>query len=402
MESCSHITPQGEEVVRLTDVLYHGNARQTWCREDLLQLARWKLNTIFWRSTGMSDELVREAKRLHFDSMTFVSTISDAPSNGIFTEHPEWIEGVYIEDEKLTLKGTEVAKLANSHVIRDDTTDIVVTSADKKTTYALDKDYRVTGKMGQYKTHKMSGGEPFGIARVEGSRIADGDTVLAAYDYVDKGKSYSWHTQYCPSHPGAIAYVGKSVKEAAAKWKTKYLHIRGDELTHVNSDSRCKKRGLKPCELLLEHLDFIVKKAREGNPDVQVVMWHDAMSPYSGGYQWGFTEDGPTPPPAVWQMVWYYGPGQPPDIGWATLRHNGRRGLTSVVLPWFDLENIREWAQVVGQARRRGWKCLGIMDTPWGHPNAYPNFRETAIVSWKIPAKGDPRWVEFVPPRNSD
>jgi len=95
---------------------------------------------------------------------------------------------------------------------------------------------------------------------------------------------------------------------------------------------------------------------------------------------------------------WYYGPGQPTGIGHATLAHNQRHGLTSIVLPWFDLVTIREWAQVVGEARRRGRKVLGIMDTPWGHPNAYPNFRETAIVSWKIPAKGERGWVRFDPP----
>jgi len=95
---------------------------------------------------------------------------------------------------------------------------------------------------------------------------------------------------------------------------------------------------------------------------------------------------------------WYCGPGQPTGIGHATLAHNERHGLTSIVLPWFDLVTIREWAQVVGEARRRGRKVLGIMDTPWGHPNAYPNFRETAIVSWKIPAKGERGWVRFDPP----
>ena len=402
MEDCSHFMPQGPNPVRLVDCLSHGNPRQTWCREDFLQLVRWKFNTVFWRGTGLSDQLMNQCRRFHLDSMAFVSTISDAPTNAIFVKHPEWIEGVYVQDEKHALKGFQITRLANANVIRDKTTDIVVTSADKKTTYKLGKDYRVTGEMGQYKVagHKMVGGKPFGVARVKGSRIPDGATVLVSYDYIDKGKTYSWHTQYCPSHPDAVAYVGKAVKDVASRWKTKYLHIRGDELTHVNSDSRCKKRGLKPCDLLLKHLDFIVKKAHEGNPSAQVVMWHDAFSPYAGGYHWAFTEEGPSPPSNVWQMVWYYDPGRPSGVGWATLKYNERYGLSSIVLPWFDLEAIREWAQVVGEARRRGWKCLGIMDVPWGHPNPYPNFRETSIVSWKVPRKGEKRWLKFEPPEN--
>ena len=399
MEGCSHFTPRAEKPVRLTDLLYHDNERQTWARSDLLQLARWKFNTVWWRSTGTSRRLLDEAKRFHVDSMGFISTISDPPSHGVFVEHPEWIEGVHVENEKVTLQGLTPAKIAKPNVIRDELTDVAVTSVDKKTTYRLGRDVGVSGQMGTYNpsAKKMEGGKPFAIARLEGSRIADGQSVLVSYDYIDKGERYSWHTQYCLGKPEAVEYVGNAAKEGAATWKFEYVNIRGDELTHVNSDSRSKRLGLSSTELLLDHLKFIRDKVHEGSPDTRVCMWHDAFSPYAGGYAWGFTEDGPAPPPDVWQLVWYYGPGTPTDLGWVSLKHSHRHGLTSIGLPWFDLRAIREWAQVIGEARRRGFKCLGMMDTPWGYPNPYPNFRETAIVSWRVPREGEPGWVPFSP-----
>ena len=32
---------------------------------------------------------------------------------------------------------------------------------------------------------------------------------------------------------------------------------------------------------------------------------------------------------------------------------------------------------------------------PSAHPGPYANFKETASVSWKVPAKGEKGWVEF-------
>ncbi len=399
MESCSHFVPRPANPVRLTNVLYHDNPRQTWSQSDFLQLVRWKFNTVFWRSTGLTEKLLEECRRFHIDSMKFISTISDPPDPSVFREHPEWIEGVYVSDEQVTLKGQEITYLQHPHVLRTKMTDIVVKDASKTVTYTEGSDYRVVGEFGKIaENRQIVDNKPFGIGRIEGTRIPDGATVLVSYDYIDDfGPKTMYHRQYCLSQPEAVAYVGEAVKRAAADGNVKYLHIRGDEVTHVNSDSRCKRRGLTASQLLLEHVNFLRDKAHEGNPNVQVCMWHDSLCPYAGGYQWGFTEQGPAPPRDILQLVWYYGPGIPSDAGWACVKYYQKYGVATIVVPWYNLPAIREWAQVVGQARARGWNCLGMMDTPWGHPGPYPNFRETAIVSWKIPRKGARQWVEFAP-----
>gem|GEM_PF-3071159 len=396
MESCSHFMPRAAEPVRLVETLYHDDPRQTWSREDFLQLVRWKLNTVWWRSTGLSDRLLEECDRFQLDSIAFVSTISDPPSSRVLVEHPEWIEALYVEAEPHTLTGTEPVTLAHPHVLRTEDTDIAVRSADGKTVHEEGRDYCVTGELGTYDPgpRTMAGGTPFTVARVPDSRIPDGAEVLVSYDWIGElGSGYSLHTQYCPSQPEMLAEIERAVTETVTRWPVRYLHIRGDELSHVNSDSRCRRRGLEPWQILLEHIGFIRDTALRARPDVQVCMWNDSLCPFTTGAQWGFTQDGPVPPKDVWQFIWHYGPGQPQDVGWAGLRHTGRNGLTTVVLPWYNLRNIREWAQVAAAARERGWDCRGIIDTPWGHPNVYPNFRETAARAWNVPAKGEPGWV---------
>ena len=399
MESCSHFVPRDKEPVRLTDVIYNSNLRQTWSYDDFLQLIRWKLNTVFWRSTGYTDKIDRECHRFHIDSMGFTSTISDFPDPQLLRKHPDWIEGVYVQDEKITLKGLSGVKLAHKHILKTNDTDIVIKNLSKTITYTESRDYKVTGDFGKIAaSRKFDGGTPFIIARVEGSRIPDNTAVLANYDYiVEFGHATANHQQYCLSNTGAVARAGLSVKQNVAKWNRKYLHIRGDELSFVNSDSRCKKRGMKACDLIIEHINYLLSKAKEGNPEVQVCMWNDSISPYTTGFKWGFTEDGPKPPADVWQMVWHYDPGIAVDKGWEDVKLCQKLGLKTVVFPWFNLRCIREWAQVVGTARKRGWNCMGIIDTPWGHPGPYVNFKETAKISWKIPEKGDKGWIKFEP-----
>jgi len=397
-----HIMPEDEPgLVPFHDDMYFA---------DLLQMVRWKLNFLMWRNRWVdltpeqekqTENLLKQCERFHVDVCGFISTLSDPPSSKLLVEHPACVEGVWIRDEKVTLRGEEPSPLANRNVLRNQSTDIVITSIDKQTTYQLGRDYIVQGQLGRYdpSNKRYVGDEPFTIARVHGSRIPDGATVLASYDCVggDNGK-LGPHVQYCPSDPLAVQYVGDIVERVAKRWHLKYLFIRGDELTRVNSDSRCRRRGLPPSQILLEHLDFIRRRIHQGWPETQIAMWEDAFSPYHGGYQWGFTEAGPVPPADIWQFVWYYSPFQALQQGWASLVHYQKFGLTTVVCPWFKLQNIREWAQVVGEARRRGWRCLGMVDTTWSEPPPYANIRETAIVSWKIPSKGDKRWVAFTLP----
>ena len=339
-------------------------------------------------------------KRYRFDCSGFVSTLSDPPGP-LLQESPASLEGVWAEDESMTLTGTDPVHFRDPRVLRNATTDVLVTSADGSATYELDRDYRLAGDLGRFENKGFVDGIPFRLARTPESRIPDGATVLVSYDGADTAENGKLgpHVQYCPSDPVAVSYVGDTLRALAAKWQLPYLFIRADELSRVNSDSRCRHRGLSPTAILLEHLTFIRDSIHASTPGTRVAMWEDAFSPYHGGYQWGFTETGPAPPTDILQFVWFYDPITPLYQGWASLAHFQKFGLSTVGCPWFKLQAIREWAQVVGEARRRGWNCLGMMDTPWSGPPPFRNFRETAIVSWKIPARGDRRWVEFVAPK---
>jgi hypothetical protein len=51
---------------------------------------------------------------------------------------------------------------------------------------------------------------------------------------------------------------------------------------------------------------------------------------------------------------------------------------------------------VVAEARRKGYPCLGMLASLWNKRAG--GFQETAIVSWKIPKKGEKGFVAL--PKN--
>jgi hypothetical protein len=371
---------------------------------DLLQMARWKMNFLLWRNRwsnltekqeSQTEALVRQCARFHIDVSGFVSTLSDAPGSMLALD-PNLIEGLHVEREMLTLDGLESTNLLHPNVIRTDAADIEVFSADGKTIFEIGRDFRVVGSLGTFDeaNDRFVRNETFGVGRMAGSRIPDGATVAVSYDHVGK---VGPHVQYCPSDPKAVDYVGDGVHKIVSRWRPKYLMIRADEISRVNSNRRCRRRDKAPSQILLEHHSFVRDRIQEGSPETQVVMWEDSFSPYHGGRRWGFTEDGPAPPKDIWQFVWFYDPNDAATRGWESLKHFEKQGLTTVVCPCFKLQNIREWAQVVGEARARGWSCRGMVDMTWSQPPPYANVRETAIVSWRAPKPGDRRWLYFEP-----
>ena len=68
-------------------------------------------------------------------------------------------------------------------------------------------------------------------------------------------------------------------------------------------------------------------------------------------------------------------------------------GFETSVMPWDNLRNIRGWAQVVAEARRKGYPCLGMINVMWS--NRGGGFQETASVSWKIPKAGEREFCVF-------
>ncbi len=45
--------------------------------------------------------------------------------------------------------------------------------------------------------------------------------------------------------------------------------------------------------------------------------------------------------------------------------HRFNLGFETSVMPWDNLRNVRGWAQVVAEARSKGYPCLGMIDVSW-------------------------------------
>jgi hypothetical protein len=60
-------------------------------------------------------------------------------------------------------------------------------------------------------------------------------------------------------------------------------------------------------------------------------------------------------------------------------------------MSWDNLHNIRGWAQVVAEARRKGYPCTGLIGSGWD--KRLGGFKETAIVAWKIPQERESGFV---------
>jgi hypothetical protein len=158
----------------------------------------------------------------------------------------------------------------------------------------------------------------------------------------------------------------------------------------LETDSRVLHAGKSPLELLAEDVCFLDQAAKAGRPDVRLLQWAGHVNDYARGA-------GPKLPRDALINVWGYDPLWPVIAGRAALEYWSRLGFTTSVMPWYDLTNVRAWAQVVAEARRKGYPCLGMIDSCWTAETRPGGMEETAIVSWKIPPKGDRRFVELPP-----
>ena len=116
------------------------------------------------------------------------------------------------------------------------------------------------------------------------------------------------------------------------------------------------------------------------------------LSPHDRAYQMGFTDFRPAMPKDVIAYTWGYNAVTPHQTGWPTVKWWSEAGITTVLGPWYDERNIRGWAQVFAKARRRGWPCKGMIDTHWHNRS---NYKETAICAWRVPRKGERRYLEL-------
>jgi hypothetical protein len=378
--------------------------RGVMCYDDIEQVARWKMNTLMvstgWPTSMEERERLRSfflsCQKLNLKVVPYFITME----MGTHVEriNPNLAAGVWVKDEKVTLKGNEPSFLANKFVIRTELTDVSLTSLDGKKRYKIGKDYQiVNGDMAcpydQLPDQQKI--KPFAVARVEGSSIPDGATVLASYDYVTHNRSSNPHIAYCPLEPELEKLVGEFLKKLAKDYSFDYFNPSNDLMEffvaelQLKTDSRLMKSGKSPIRLLAEHVCFQDKSAKSGNPKVRIFQW-------VGNVNEECKIARPLLPKDALINVWGYDASWPVAYGRDAVAFWSRAGFETSVMPWNNLRNVRGWAQVVAEARAKGYPCAGMIDSCWPEtkvPNCNGGVMETAIVSWKIPKKGEKRFI---------
>ena len=365
--------------------------RINWCE----RFAKLRLNTVLIEDDiffHLDDENNRKISQEAFaDFRAYdLEPIPELQSFGwagiLLRINPNIAEGTYVEGEELTLKGEEPTPLAHPNVIRTPSTDVVLKSSDGKTTYKLGEDYQVI--VGVITYVYLTDHEPFKVKRTPNSRIPDGATVVASYDYVSRVNTRN--CPYCPSEPLVYDILVPALQNTVRYLKPKYVHIGHDEPWQMNTDSRCRKNDKTNAQLFAEDVNLLNEKAHDIDPKVRLMMWADAVNPYHNGLHF---KDDPTAnaidllPKDVIQCVWFYGAGEPLGRGARSLDHFAQHGFTTTGSPWYNAVCCTGWAKAVHAARSKGQDCLGVIYTSWA--NRWEALEVMARSSWRVPVDNE-------------
>jgi len=298
---------------------------------------------------------------------------------------PNVAEGVWVVDEKLVLVGTDPVALAHPNVIRTESTDIQITDETGAQTFLEGPDYEVLGQTKYDDGRFSSEAALFQVRRTPASRIPDGATVLAGYDYVRRVNSSD--SMSCPNEPRMYAILRQTIQDTIRILHPKYLHIGHDEVTWMGTDSRCRKSGRSNAENFAMEVWRLYEMAKAEDPNIRLMMWDDMINPYPHG----FIHEDPTAPAAdllpkdIIQNVWFHGPSDPPTAGYKSLEFFATKGYTTTGGPWPTISNARRWSVACKRARDAGLPCIGILRQSWY--GSYVGLEEAANTAWRVPAE---------------
>jgi hypothetical protein len=365
--------------------------RARWCE----RLAALRVNALvieddlWWRldneqNRTMAQEAFAEFRAYGIDPIPELQSFGWAGI--ILAIDPMCAEGAWVEREQLTLRGEEPTALAHPNVLRTESTDIVLENA-QGIAYAPGRDYEVLDGVTRHVYRPEA--PPYRVRRLLGSRIPDGATVYASYDYVSRVNSQN--CPYCPSEPRVARIMGAAITNTVRYLHPSAIHLGHDEPALMNSDSRCRSRHLTNAQLLADDVRRLYEAAHAVDPQVAVMMWADAVNPYHNGLQFPRdpTADAlPLLPRDLILNVWFYGGDQPLREGAESLRLFGAQGFATTVSPWYDEQCALGWAQACHEARLRGEECLGALYTSWD--NRWDALETCATRAWRAPRAAPP------------
>ncbi|RKX92841.1 MAG: hypothetical protein DRP84_09365, partial [Spirochaetes bacterium] len=290
------------------------------------------------------------------------------------------------------------------NVIRTETSDINITNLDKTITYREGIDYKIIdgdmrycdyGKGDAY-PYDFTNRAPSKIKRLEGGRIADGETVLVSYDFVLQFNPFPWKCTYCPCEQRTYEILFESLGALVkSPLVTDYIVIGDTEVFGMNRDSRCLKADKTNAELLADDINKIYKFLNSIKPNIKILIYDDMLNPYHfggrhtlqmvyGGRVKGGTSDAiDLIPKDIIPIIWWYGSEDSKGKMKNSPNYYKSKNLSYLIATWYDEENIKMWIDILKKRK----ESLGMINTNW--PDTPKGFEWkglefTANHSWNI------------------
>jgi hypothetical protein len=387
----------------------------TSSRALLDRLARLRYNAVFIENYPYYSLDNARARRQTEDFFAYARSLGIEPvpvlesfghDSQILKIDPNIAEGNEVLNEKLKMTGTEAVALAHPNVIRTETTNIRITDETGARTFLEGPDYSVLpGEMGMGTNGFRSNAAPFQVLRAPGSRIADGATVLASYDYVSMATGDGTEPSYCPNEPRVYRIMTDAIQNTIRILHPKYMSIGHDEIMQMGTDSRCRNSGRSNAENFAKEVWELYRIAKAEDPKLILMMWDDMINPYSHGYFSNYPElaeslkspflqagqllKDPTAPAAdllprdIVINLWLYGETDALTAGLKSLEFFSKKGYPTIGSPYARLENARGWSIACKRVRDQGFPCMGVLHTSWSE--RLDTLDESAYTSWRVP-----------------
>ncbi len=257
-------------------------ARWDDVRKILDQMVVSKLNTLYFSNDSYivySDvpenmnnirKLVTMCKERHIAFLPEFQGLGHA--SAYCARYPHYTEGTWYKNEKVTLRGTKPSELKHRNVLLTKRSKIVVKSTSGKD-YQIDRDYIIIP--GLTAAPFRNDNAPYKIARISGSTIAEGETVLVSYNAV---KHQRYDPSYCPMEVEHLEKIERPIIHRFMKeFKPRYISLGRDEVRRICQDSRCIESGKTPSELFADDVLRVARYAREIDPQVEVIIFDDML-----------------------------------------------------------------------------------------------------------------------------
>ena len=288
---------------------------------------------------------------------------------------------------KLWLADIKVEPGGFVNVIRRKGVTCKVTSADGKCVYKEGADYAAIRdpKLGNV---RWPGDydywhEPPRVALPAGSRIREGQTVLASYSH--SMNTLGWGIFACMSEPRVIELMKRQLAMVHKVLEPDGYFLAHDEIRHMGWDESCRKRNLPMGKMLAENVRQCLAAIRKEDPGKPIYAWSDMFDPHhnAGKVGYYYLVRGKDPWHGGWETLdkdvivvnWNSNPAKRA----ASLKWFASRGHRQVLAGYYDApsERIVPWLQ---DAAKVGG-VIGVMYTTWAR-----NFKELGKFSETVRA----------------